>query len=83
MFMIHYNYSDLDEVTKHKLMRMCRLSKITVHFPNVQEQIGMVDYGLFTIAFSTNLAFSQDVFEFQLQPHLKVFFEQMYMSTFP
>ena len=31
MFMIHYIYSDLDEVTKRKLMRVFGLSKITVH----------------------------------------------------
>ena len=76
-------YSDLDEVTKRKLMRVFGLFKITVHFPNVQELIRTVDCGLFAIAFVTNLAY---VFEFQqekLWPHLKVCFEQKYMSTFP
>ena len=79
-------YSDLDEVTKRRLMRVFGLSKITVHFSNVREQIGMVDCGLFAIAFATNLAFSHDVFEFQqekLRPPFKVCFEQKYMSTFP
>ena len=57
-------YSDLDEVTKRKLMRVFGLSKITVHFPNVQKQIGLVDCGLFAIAFATDLAFRQNVFNF-------------------
>jgi len=71
-------YSDLDETAKCKLKRVFGFSKITVHFPSVQQQTGVVDCGLFAIAFATSLALGQDVFEFQQQKiwfHLKICFE--------
>jgi len=54
-------YSDLDEVTSHKLERVFGLSNVIVHFPNVQKQIGVVDCDLFAIVFATSLAFGQEV----------------------
>ena len=60
-------YLDIDETTKCKLERVFGFSKITVHFPSVQQQTGVVDCGPFAVAFATSLAFGQDVFEFQQQ----------------
>ena len=79
-------YSDLDEVTRHNLQRVFGLSNVTVHFPNVQKQEGVVDCGLFAIAFATSLAFGQDKFKFlqeKLRSHLADCFEHKYMVTFP
>jgi len=58
-------YSDLDELTKRKLMRVFGLSKITVHCPNVHEQVGVINCDFFAIAFAINLAFGRYVLEFQ------------------
>ena len=35
------------------------------HCTFVQEQVGVIDCGLFALVFATNLAFDQDVVEFQ------------------
>ena len=84
-------YTDVDSATHQSIRQVLQCPSISLKIPPVGKQTGVVDCGLFAIAFATHLVYGRDPSELliikfdqlQMHNHFLTSLEQKFMREFP